>query len=258
MPFTLHQKDVLALRESYGVVSVDEFQNKSAGMQREARRLFIKANQVTNRNGELGELLLYLLTEWMLGAPQLLTKMPLKTNPNMPVHGADGIHIKFCTDTNRLLFFWGEAMLYADIGAGMESAVKSIAEALTDEKLRNEFALVSSNIDFSGFNEEAKAAILAYLDPMDEKSNERANVTTCLLAFNFAEYGELRKIPPSKVIEAFHANLLDVLPELAKKLADKLQAAGLQDETVEVFFFPVPSVQDLRDAFQAEIGWAHD
>jgi Cap4 SAVED domain len=52
------------------------------------------ANLFTNlaNTGEGGELLLYLLAECFLGIPQLLCKMPLKTNSRMHFHGTDGIH----------------------------------------------------------------------------------------------------------------------------------------------------------------------
>ena len=42
--------------------------------------------------GEGGELLLYLLTQNILEIPQLLCKMPLKTNTEVHYHGADGIY----------------------------------------------------------------------------------------------------------------------------------------------------------------------
>src|ERR1700722_716078 len=46
-------------------------------------------------SGEAGEMLLYLLLEAVLGAPQMVAKMELKTNPKMENHGSDGIHMKW-------------------------------------------------------------------------------------------------------------------------------------------------------------------
>jgi hypothetical protein len=68
----------------------------------------------------------YLLTEWILEAPQLLAKMSLKTNKEMPVHGADGVHVRFCEDAQQLRFYWGESKLYADVGQGITAAVSSV------------------------------------------------------------------------------------------------------------------------------------
>jgi len=55
-----------------------------------ARALFIKAKKGSHRSGEAGEIVLYILTEWLLQAPQIVSKMYHKTNNQMPVHGTDG------------------------------------------------------------------------------------------------------------------------------------------------------------------------
>ncbi|WP_374545520.1 DUF1837 domain-containing protein [Rhodoblastus sp.] len=57
----------------------------------EARDLFMRTDKETGRSGELGELLLYMLIEWVLKAPIVACKMYLKTSQQMPVHGVDGI-----------------------------------------------------------------------------------------------------------------------------------------------------------------------
>ena len=50
---------------------------------------------------------------------------------------------------------------------------------------------------------------------------------------------------------------LDGYDDVAKEPLEQqaLKDAGLEGRPVELFFFPLPSVQDLRDAFQEKIGW---
>ena len=168
-----------------------------------ARALFIKANQTTNRNGEAGELLLYLLTEWILGAPQLIAKMALKTNPNMPVHGADGVHVRYRESDKKLLLYWGESKLYADVGEAITAAAKSISEALKPQKLQHEINLVQQNIDFSGLKPEEKEALLRYLNPFEESYNERHDVTTCLVGFDFDGFAKVAKVNADKAEAQF-------------------------------------------------------
>jgi hypothetical protein len=83
--FALHRDQLQELAREYGKMPEDEYRVKCERQQREAISLFIRAQKATNRNGEAGELLLFLLTEWILKAPQLLAKLPLKTNRDMPV-----------------------------------------------------------------------------------------------------------------------------------------------------------------------------
>ena len=78
--FALPRSEVEGLTSLYRSIEAIEFMKRYSILESRARALFIKANQTTNRNGEAGELLLYLLTEWILDAPQLIAKMSLKTN----------------------------------------------------------------------------------------------------------------------------------------------------------------------------------
>jgi uncharacterized protein DUF1837 len=253
--FALPRSDVKAVDDLYGKIGVDDFKLKVSQLSEAAKALFKRANQATNRNGEAGELLLYLLTEWILDAPQLVAKMSLKTNREMPVHGSDGIHVRYSAEQSRLLLYWGESKFYADIGDAITAAVSSITDALEPAKMQHEIELVQRNIDFSGLDGPAKSAILKYLDPYDDAYNERHDVTTCLLGFNFDAFEALSSSQPDTA-EAEFVKLAEAkLKELAPKLATTLKAANLANRPIEIFFFPVPSVQELRDLFQAKIGW---
>ena len=58
-------------------------------------------------------------------APQLIAKMSLKTNPKMPVHGADGVHVRYSKADKRLLLYWGESKVHADVGAAISAGFKA-------------------------------------------------------------------------------------------------------------------------------------
>lgn len=245
--FSLPRTEIAAVDSLYGNVPAAEFRLKANQLQQRANGLFIRAQKATNRNGEAGELLLYLLTEWKLGAPQLLAKMSLKTNKNMPVHGADGIHVKIDESTGDPIFYFGESKLYADVAAGVSEAIASIAEAMTDEKMAFELGLVQTHISLSGLNSSARAKLLEYLDPFDEASNKRRVVTTCLVGFDSDAY--------TGVADEFDSLIAKKVAEVSTKFAKGLVDKSLGAHVVELFLFPVPSVGDLRDFFQERIGW---
>jgi len=254
-PYALSRSEISALDAKYGKISAESFRAESKVLDETAVRLFKKANELTGRNGECGELLLYLLTEWVLGAPQLIAKMVLKTNPEMPVHGADGVHVRYCPTTARLYIYWGEAKLHADLSGAITDAVKSINAAMDPKKMQHEIDLVKRNIDFSGFDPVSKAEILTFLDPMEERYNKRFDVITALIGFNFDAYSAVGPADADEAEERFRALATAELEKLAPAVAEKLRDAGLEGSTLELFFLPVPSVQELRDLFQAKIGW---
>jgi hypothetical protein len=202
--------------------------------------------------------LLYLLTEWLLDAPQIIAKMSLKTSAQMPVHGSDGIHVRFDASAKRLIFYSGEAKLHGDLKSGIASAIGSIKAGLSAEKAQHEIELVQRHIDFSGLDEPAQTALLRYLDPFDEASNDRVEVVTCLIGFDFGGYVTLASSasdnPDADFRRLATAELQEVGPIFAKSLTD----AGLAQRRIELFLLPLPSVTVLRDLFQNQIGWTKD
>ena len=117
---------------------------KISRLQRDARHKFIdywtcKKKMLANkeispedfrRSGEGGEVLLFLLPEQILKLPQAICKMSLKTSPQMPIHGSDGIHIGLTEDGKKLALYYGEAKVYADLSDAIRECVESIAPHL--------------------------------------------------------------------------------------------------------------------------------
>jgi len=215
-----------------------------------ARRLFQKARQ---NSGEFGELLLFILTEWVLEAPQIIAKMSLKTSSAMPVHGSDGIHVKFDAQSGRLLVYSGEAKLHRDVRRAIASAVKSIGKALSYDAVEHELQLVQRNVEFSGLDAKSRYALLRFLDPFEDDSNDRHEIITCLIGFDFAAYEQLAAAGDDAE-QAFQEAVLERLTELGPALAAELHGAGLGHAPVELFFLPLPSVKDARDRFNVFIG----
>ncbi len=251
--FCLPRKDVAAVHDLYGSVDVEEFTQRVEALRQEAYDLFKRAHLATNRNGEAGELILYLLTEWLLGAPQIIAKMSLKTNTEMPVHGADGVHARYCPETDRLFVYWGEAKLYQDIGDAIAEAAKSIAESLKDEKLKHEIGLVKRYLDLSGLTEPAKKAMLAMLNPFGPGYANRHDVISCLIAFDFDAFAAALVADDPE--EEFRKLACAKLAEVGPKIASALKGKGIAHQPVEMFIVPVPSVERLRELFQDKIGW---
>src|SRR4029077_6808975 len=80
IPFVLPRSEIADVYKLYGTRTVEDFSRHHSALEKKAIALFKRVQLATNRNGEAGELLLYLLTEWILQAPQLLAKMCLKTD----------------------------------------------------------------------------------------------------------------------------------------------------------------------------------
>lgn len=253
-PFALPRSYTDPIAAEYGKIPEEDYRVKREKLQREAIDLFIKANKATNRNGEAGELLLYLLTEWILETPQLISKLSLKTNPNAPVLGSDGVHVSYSAAKKALIFYCGESKLYHDVGKAIADAASSIAKALTADSAKHELQLISRNIGLAGATPAQTKLLLSYLDPNDddENYNKRIDISTCLIGFDFNAFNQLTiDCGDDEFAALAEAELRKITP----KLATAIKQAGLKNRLIEIFFFPVPSVQVFRDLFQAKVGW---
>lgn len=255
-PFCLPRSETDVVDALYGKIDVGDFKIRCAQLSEEAKDLFKRAQKATNRNGEAGELLLYILTEWILEAPQLIAKMSLKTNPQMPVHGSDGVHVRYDADIAKLVLYWGESKLYADVTSAIKAAVNSIATSLQPNKIKHELNLVKRNISFAGLTEDAKDALLKHLDPFDETYNNRIDIITCLIGFDFDGFGEITAADGDKAETKFATLFTQKLTELAPVISAAIKKSKLDEATIEMFFFPMPSAQVFRDLFQNKIGWS--
>ena len=218
-----------------------------------AKALFIKAQKGSSRSGEAGEIVLYILNEWVLKAPQIVSKMYLKTNANMPVHGTDGIHARFDETKKKLYLYWGSSKAFPTLSRSLESALQSIKKFVAEAHEKREIELIAAYPDLSGMSAEAQQALMKYLDPYSNESLNRVTVFSCLLI-----YGQTSAAagPSEEEIEkAFVSEVNAAVAKFIAQIQGKVTTAGLGLKRFEFFLLPVPSVQGLRDKFQEKIGW---
>jgi len=228
------------------------------GSARGLSRLHRKATSLftdIKNTGEGGELLLYLMTEAYIGIPQLFCKMPLKTNPNVHFHGADGIH-GTCEPTGELALYWGESKLYNTLTAAVDKCFESLAQFVVQSggsgaPQRRDLELLSDLIDLN--DPLLEAAILRYLDPADPQFNKLVYRGIALVGFDSDAYAATGK-PLSDA--AIKATLEGAVASWHKSVGHHIAKHKLADIAIEVFCIPFPSVEEFRQAFLEELGLA--
>jgi len=218
-----------------------------------AKALFIKAQKGSSRSGEAGEIVLYILNEWILKAPQIVSKMYLKTNANMPVHGTDGIHARYDEIEKKLYLYWGESKAHATLSSALASALQSIKQFVEEAHEKREIQLISAYPDLSGMSSEAQQALMKYLDPYSDESLARVAVFSCLLIYE--QKSDTAGFADNEIEKAFVGKINSAAVEFIAKIQGNVTTAGLGLKRFDFFLLPVPSVQGLRDKFQERIGW---
>jgi hypothetical protein len=220
--------------------------DKFVELQERTKNLFTRVE----KSGEGGELLLYVLLETILQIPQLLCKMPLKTNKEMHIHGSDGIHAKLL-DNGNLALYWGESKLHGTANGAIDSCFKSIAPYLKDEggteATERDLILVREKLDAG--DQEATAALARYFEDAGAESAKVEFRGACLIGFDLKDYPEPLKAG-GEIVEGIATSIEKWHQRIAARVGDH----DLESFEFEVFCIPMPSVKEFRAALRDRLG----
>lgn len=215
-------------------------------LQREAKGLFTKIKTT----GEGGELLLYALLEIALGLPQILCKMSLKTNPQVHYHGVDGVHARALPD-GKLAVYWGEAKLYADANKAIDAALTSLAPFLLDDgggAAQRDVLLLRDHADAG--DEELTAALVRYFTEDTLEGSQLVVRGACLIGFDLGNYSH--PLQDDKI--SVRDEIVEAIAAWQDRARTGIAAEKLAALELELFFVPVPSVQDFRNLLLSTLG----
>lgn len=222
---------------------------QAAKLTKEARQLF-RHPQVTDtspdKTGEAGELLLYFLVESVLNAPQIVSKMELKTNHKDEVKGSDGIHAKYDEEEGIVEFYFGESKLYKSSSDAISAAIESIDQFHNIQMDEHEYTMVTKHFKYA--EKELKDAISSFIVHGKPGSNVRVN-HACLIGYDFKGYNSLSGDSPKALLEDFLEKFLVDGERLTNLIQNKYDSFSKKHLLFDVFFIPFPSVVDFRNAF---------
>ena len=222
---------------------------QSTLLTKEARSLFRHpeiSDDSPDKTGEAGETLLYFLMEAVLKAPQIVSKMELKTNHKDEVKGSDGIHARWNEELEVVDFYFGESKLYKKVSDALTSALKSVNDFHDIKMYEHEFNMVTNHFKYA--DEAVKHEISQLFINGNPGTNVRVN-HACLIGYDYKGYDDVLSEPHSNLISIFEDKLLSNAESLVSLLQKKLDKFEKKYLVFDVFFLPFPSVVDFRNAF---------
>lgn len=228
------------------VFSYKEIQTKLGRSSETAMEyLFEKAIKKLSKHtakGELGELVLFTLLDVYIQAPKLLSKISMKTNPRMPVFGADAVHGQFCGGEFRV--YLGESKLHKNFKSAATDATSSIVSAKS--KFEDEFFLLDSYLDFPNLTSELEEEILKSLNPYSEDLPDRIH-SPCFIGFS----------QPDILFEdeaSFLRHYTKLSNNYVSDFFSKAEKQSLDIKEVTLLMLPFGCVDVLVDEFIAYMG----
>ncbi len=204
------------------------------------------------RSSEVGEVIAYVLAQHLLKAPQVAAKMALKTSPNMPVHGLDGIHASF--DAGEMTIFFLEAKLSYAANAGAKAYAESAKDFLSNRKqYLREYEIVADLGNLDALSGADREAALDYFDIMQQprlQLRERYVGVVCYSETkNYAKKIPVGSGPVKKHEDHFSSLLKSELERYRKAALKHLKNNGADPAKCFVAFLAVPDVNQLRRDF---------
>ena len=222
---------------------------QAARLTKDARKLFVHpapTEDDPDQTGEAGEMLLYFLIESILGAPQVVSKMELKTNQNKEINGSDGIHMKLCEEDGVVDIYFGEAKIHQSLSGALGSAFKSITSFHDEGMYKYEFLMVTKHFKLA--DEEIKNEVKKLIVRGEPSSEVRVN-HACLIGYNWEEYKELMAKGSEDIESEFRRIYMNDASRIVKLLNNRLEGFEKKHLKLDFFFMPFVSVQEFRDAF---------
>lgn len=236
----------------------------------QARNLFIKARakakakaeregrQAQSTTGEPGELILFILLEGVLRAPQIACKMYLKTSEDMPVHGSDSVHLMRGSTADSVRVIWGESKLYQQLASALDEICVSISGFLSEAEGRTnrdrDIDILKDHMDVE--DPTWRETMINYFDPYENQSNLREESYACFVGFDYSTFGTLAQLPVQEREAAFVSAYQERVASACTLFAEKLRSSDLSQLRIDFFLIPFPSVDVLRAKFLSRLGVA--
>lgn len=216
----------------------------------EAKKLFVDLE----KTGEGGELLLFWFAEKVLKIPQIISKMSLKTTPNMHFQGSDGIHADIDPTDGKIRLYWCESKIHETVTGALTEAIKGIKSFLDtpftyDGPQSNDIRLLNNFVDLG--DEKNTAIIKRILDPDSVGFNQIKNSAICFVGSSMDCYNHNILKPSSQLLKDTENFIKKEIPSIISHINKKINEFNIDSFTIHVIYLPFPDVDDFRKKFNA-------
>jgi hypothetical protein len=220
-----------------------------------ARELFVRTRGAAMTGGEAGELILFLILEALVKAPLLVSKMSLKTNSNMNIHGRDGVHVRYCPTLKGLVLHLGESKLHEGLPSAVDDAIVSITEYLGDLALRErEIEIINGNMDLTGLAPEAAQHLRELLNPYQSPPPVLHTIHTCFVGFKYGGYAKVAGLASDTVEAEFKKLYAERAAKIATQIQEKVGKGLPAPNNLRFFVMPFPDLETFRTTFAQKLG----
>lgn len=217
----------------------EEFQK----MTREAREKF--RNYKSNK-GELGELILYTFLEGHLNAPQILSKMSLKTTNGDYTKKSDGLHFLKLKKSERYHLIFGESKTIQNLTKAFKEALTSISDHKEGKNF--EKSLISSQLQNEFIDDEDRKMIVNLLYPSKSPINIKvSDAFGIFIGFELNIPEERKELSEDNFEEWINNDIRNQVIARISKIENYISEKKLTGKNFYVYLMPFTNLNETRE-----------
>lgn len=218
----------------------------------EALRLLV----AKRKQGDLGEFILWMLIEGIVGVPKILTKHPHKSNTNMQNFGSDGVHASYDHEDDELILYIGESKLRANIKTSITEAIDSVYDHFrvkSGKRAIDQDIFLIDHFAVNDINDQKLASAIKEFSKPD--SSTRANTKYLINVFtgyDSKKLKALKSIHYTKIDDFIKNEILLEAKEIAETIKTSFSTSPIHKFRIIWFVLPFDTVKDFEKTFIAE------
>lgn len=193
------------------------------------------------RDGRYGELILYILTEGLLGVPLVVHKIAQSYSPNKQVEGSDGLFIgNFGGELSLMI---GEAKMRTRFSVCLPDAVGSIERFKAgNDALSHEIKVARKHLskDINNLDQDALTHLYNSMKFAKPEFDQFKISHPILLVYKEKDIGKIEAEVEKAVTEIIQSNSEKIEKSITSTVSE------LKDNTLHFFLVPVADVNQLR------------
>ena len=212
---------------------------------RDARSFFITS--LKQNTGEIGEMLLFMILETN-GMPQVVSKMLLKTNPNLPYNGFDAIHVKYTN--GEITYYLGESKMIKNFNTALQKSIESITDSLKNQKkIEYEINIIKKHIDKNRFGKEVSDELINALNPYTSDKKNLSYSYPIFIGCDWKSFGVDVISHNENFDEYVKKKYSKNHGEIESNIKEKINISELKNEISHFYILPFTNIEKFRTDF---------
>ena len=215
----------------------------------------LRLSEDNGQGSELAEILLYGIMKRHYGALPVVPKIYYKQNTQDNAKGADSVHVVL-EGNGKFSLWYGESKFYNNLNSAMASAIDSIKDTITDEKLRKENSIVTSMRDLEEVvnDQELFNEIKTMLSPDTSLDKVKPILHIPILLLHECSITAQQEQMTQEYQERLKCIYKSQAQKFFNRLNEKCSGVYLYDEiTFHLILFPIPDKEQVVNRFIQQV-----